>query len=317
VTRPTLDPLRKRSHRGPLVVGVTVALLGSLVAVLLLRPDPAPVAASGEPAVLLAAGDIGDCETPGDEATAELLADFPNATIVTLGDNAYPQGRAEDFARCFEPTWGEFKARIRPSPGNHDYSTDGAEAYFAYFGGAAGDPEQGWYSFDVGAWHVISLNSECRRVGGCEPDESQARWLTRDLETNAEGCVLAYWHRPPFTSGRYGDNQRDKRRMQVLWRILYEHRADVVLTGHEHGYERFDPLDAQGREREDGMRLFVVGTGGGNLRDYDDPPLPATAVRDGATWGVLKLTLHATRYAWEFLPAADGSFRDAGEGTCR
>lgn len=307
----------RRSLTGLVVVAGLVTALGVVLALGSFTSGASESGAAASSPVVLAAGDIGDCETEGDEATARLLERFRDATILTLGDNAYPEGTHADFQRCFHPTWGRFKARIRPSPGNHDYSTDDAEGYFDYFGEAAGDPDRGWYSFDLGTWHLVSLNSECRRVGGCETDEPQARWLADDLTRNAELCTLAYWHRPPYTSGRYGDNERDKLRMQVLWRIAYERGVDVVLVGHEHSYERFLPMDAAGNAEEAGMRLFVVGTGGGNLREYGGPPLPTTAARFSDAWGVLKLTLEPTRYRWEFVSADGASVRDAGEAECR
>jgi hypothetical protein len=270
------------------------------------------------PAVLLAAGDIGDCEEPGDEATVKLLAQYPEATIAALGDIAYPHGRTSDFERCYERTWGRFKDRTRPAPGNHDYATRHAAGYFAYFGAAAGDPDEGWYSYDVGPWHAVSLNSECRRVGGCDPNDPQALWLVSDLRRNSETCQLAYFHRPPFSSGRYGKPSRNLDRMRVLWRLLYEQGVEIVLVGHEHSYERFAPMGPDGSADPDGPRLFVVGTGGGNLRDFGGPPLPTTEVRNSNTWGVLKLTLLPTSYEWEFLPApGSGGFTDSGSGSCR
>ena len=300
------------------VVAAAVVLVGAAVgAATVIFSEDDGAGATADSVVLLAAGDIGDCNEPGDEATAELLAQHPDATIAALGDMAYQHGSASDYERCFEPTWGPYKDRIRPTPGNHDYGTKGAAGYFGYFGDAAGDPDEGWYSYDLGHWHVVSLNSECRRVGGCDPNDPQATWLVADLRRNSETCQLAYFHRPPFSSGRYGDPGRNIDRMRVLWRILYDHGVEVVLVGHEHSYERFAPMGPDGAADARGPRLFVVGTGGGNLRDYDGPPLPTTEVRNSDTWGVLKLTLEPARYEWEFLPIEGATFRDAGSGTCR
>ena len=311
-----------RAMRGWLIriaiVGAAVVAVGAAVAAATaVLSDDAPQLAPPRTAVLLAAGDIGDCEQPGDEATAQLLARYPNATIAALGDLAYQHGSPEDFERCYEPTWGRFKDRTRPAPGNHDYSTKGAAGYFGYFGTAAGNPDEGWYSYDLGPWHIVSLNSECRRVGGCARDEPQIVWLENDLRQNTEVCQLAYFHRPPYTSGRYRDDYNDLPRMRLLWRVLVEHGVDIVLVGHEHSYERFVPMDELGNADSHGTYLFVVGTGGGNLREYREPPLPTTAVRNADTWGVLKLTLHEDRFDWEFLRARGGNFTDSGSGRCR
>ena len=301
---------------GLLVTGVLVIGAAIAGAVAFLSSDGET--AELRPVVLLAAGDIGDCEQPGDERTAELLAQYPEATIAALGDMAYQHGSASDYDRCYHPTWGRFKDRTRPTPGNHDYGTQHAAGYFEYFGAAAANPDEGWYSYDVGTWHAVSLNSECRRVGGCDATDPQAVWLVNDLRSNSETCQLAYFHRPPFSSGRYGRESRNTLRMRVLWRLLYEQGVDVVLVGHEHSYERFMPMGPDGSPDPDGTRLFVVGTGGGNLRAYDGPPLPTTEVRNSNTWGVLKLTLLPNGYEWEFLGApGGGGFTDSGTGSCR
>lgn len=305
--------------RGAIALAGLLLVGGAVAGALLILGGGGEAAPDRPPptAVVLAAGDIGDCEEPGDEATVKVLASHPEATILALGDLAYPHGEPGDFDKCYEPTWGRFADRTKPAPGNHDYATKDAAGYFEYFGTAAGDPDKGWYSFDVGAWHIVSLNSECRRVGGCEPHEPQAQWLIGDLRENSDKCQLAYFHRPPFTSGRYRDDTKNVTRMRVLWRILVDHDVEIVLVGHEHSYERFTPMDGDGNADPIGTRLFVVGTGGGNLREYRDPPLPTTDVRNDDTWGVLKLALGPTTYKWEFLPAAGGDFTDAGSGNCR
>ena len=266
--------------------------------------------------VLLAAGDIAECDHQGDEATGRILAEYPNATIATLGDNAYQDGTLEEFQSCYAPSWGPFKDRTRPATGNHDEATKNAQGYWDFFGAQGGPYDRYYYSYDLGAWHIVVLNSDCWRVGGCEAGDPQAQWLQRDLEQHPNLCILAYWHRPPFSSGRYGD-PKDTERVRPLWRVLFEKGADVLLTGHEHSYERFAPMNAEG-ERDDasGVRLFVVGTGGGNLRDFENNPLPTTEVRDDQTWGVLKLTLKPTGYDWNFLPVAGKTFADSGSATC-
>jgi Calcineurin-like phosphoesterase len=266
--------------------------------------------------VLLAAGDIAECDAQGDEATARLLNAYPKATIAALGDLAYPHGRDKDFARCFDPSWGQFKDRIRPATGNHDHATKDARGYADYFGSRGGPVDRYYYSYELGAWHVAVLDSDCWRVGGCGPNDPQATWLRRDLRDHPARCTLAYWHRPPFSSGRYGDPENTDR-VRPLWRVAVEEGVDIVLTAHEHSYERFVPMDADGGRDDEGTRLFVVGTGGGNLRKYHRPPLPTTVVRNDDTWGVLRLTLHADGYDWKFLPVPGRRFTDAGTGSCQ
>jgi hypothetical protein len=279
------------------------------------RGDAGGVGGTGTP-VLLAAGDIAECEDQGDEATARILAEYPNSTIAALGDNAYQDGTSEEFQECYAPSWGPFKDRTRPTTGNHDNATKNAQGYWDFFGARGGPYDRYYYSYELGTWHVVVLNSDCWRVGGCDPDDTQAQWLRRDLERHPNLCTLAYWHRPPFSSGRYGDPKATGR-VRPLWAVLHEEGADVLLTGHEHSYERFAPMNAAG-ERDDagGVRLFVVGTGGGNLRDFENDPLPTTEVRQDHTWGVLKLTLRSAGYDWKFLPVAGKTFADSGSGTC-
>jgi acid phosphatase type 7 len=266
-------------------------------------------------AELLAAGDIAECDHRGDEATAQLLAEHPRATIAALGDLAYEHGSYEDFVRCFGPSWGRFRDRIRPTTGNHDHATRRASGYTRYFGDRAAAEAGFHYSYDLGKWHVVVLDSDCWRVGGCGPNDPQATWLRRDLRDHPARCTLAYWHRPPFSSGRYGD-PKNTDRVRPLWRVAVEEGVDIVLTAHEHSYERFVPMDADGGRDDEGTRLFVVGTGGGNLRKYHRPPLPTTVVRNDDTWGVLRLTLRAGGYDWKFLPVAGRRFTDSGTGSC-
>jgi acid phosphatase type 7 len=265
--------------------------------------------------VLLAAGDIAECDAQGDEATARLLNAYPKATIAALGDLAYPHGRDKDFARCFDPSWGQFKDRIRPATGNHDHATKNARGYANYFGSRGGTVDRYYYSYELGDWHVAVLDSDCWRVGGCGPNDPQATWLRRDLRDHPARCTVAYWHRPPFSSGRYGD-PKNTDRVRPLWRVAVEEAVDIVLTAHEHSYERFVPMDPDGGRDDEGTRLFVVGTGGGNLRKYHRPPLPTTVVRNDDTWGVLRLTLRAGGYDWKFLPVAGRRFTDSGTGSC-
>lgn len=259
-------------------------------------------------AVLVGAGDIADCGSSGDDATAALL-DAIAGTVFTAGDNAYGDGTASEFVECYDPTWGRHKARTRPSPGNHDYDTDGAAAYYAYFGTRAGPEGRGYYSYDLGDWHIISLNSNIDMHAG-SPEE---QWLRADLSATTKRCVLAYWHHPRFSSSSAHGNQEQT---QPLWQALYDHAAEIVIAGHDHTYERFAPQTPAGAADPDrGIRQFVVGTGGKDHYDFG-PPLPNSEARDNTSYGVLKITLYPGSYSWAFIPAAGGAFRDSGSGTC-
>jgi len=276
------------------------------------RPPRLQFIGAGEAeAVVLAAGDIADCRSQGDEATARLLERTPG-TILTLGDLAYPSGRPEDF-RCYDASWGRFKSRTRPSPGNHEYLTRDASGYFDYFGSAAGQRDKGYYSFDEGAWHIVSINSNCSRVGGCGRGSAQERWLRSDLAATSRRCTVAYWHHPLFSSGQHGAH----RNMRPIWDALYEAGAEIVLSGHDHNYERFAPQTPAGApDPARGIRQFVVGTGGKNYTRIRSPQ-PNSEVRNDNTFGVLKLTLRPSGYRWQFIPEAGKSFTDTGSGICR
>jgi hypothetical protein len=262
---------------------------------------------------LVGAGDIANCELAGAEMTAQLLDSFPNAAILTLGDNTYPHGEMTEFQDCFEPTWGRYKIRIHPSAGNHDYFTVNASGYYGYFGAAAGDPDKGYYSYDLGDWHIIVLNSNCDFVGGCELGSPQEEWLRNDLETNPALCTLAYWHHPLFSSGEHGNNIQ----MIDLWQTLYASGADLIINGHDHNYERFAPQDPEGNpDPFRGIRQFVVGTGGGELRNVTSSLKPNSELVIANTYGLIKLDLNPTSYSWTFLPVAGSTTTDSGSGTC-
>jgi hypothetical protein len=264
-----------------------------------------------ESAVLVGAGDIASCGSDQDEKTANLL-DGIEGTVFTLGDNAYDDGSTSQYRECYEPTWGRFKDRTRPAPGNHEYKTEDAAPYFKYFGEAVGDPKGGYYSYDLGAWHVVVLNSNCKAVGGCGEDSPQVRWLQADLADHPALCTLAYWHHPRFTSGKYDNNAG----MRPLWEALYEADAEIVMSGHDHNYQRYAPQDPDGRaDPAGGIRQFVVGTGGKSLYDIEHPGANLEVSND-RSYGVLKLTLGADNYDWEFIPTERGRFTDSGSGTC-
>jgi hypothetical protein len=262
--------------------------------------------------VLLAAGDIASCASTGDEATAALLDARPAAIVATLGDNVYDSGSATEFAKCYDPSWGQSKARTKPAPGNHDYGTAGAAGYYGYFGATAGDPAKGYYSYEVGTWHVVALNSNCTIVS-CSAGSAQEQWLRADLAAHPAACTLAYWHHPRYSSGTtHGSSTAT----QALYQALYDNNADVILSGHEHNYERFAPMNATGGlDAARGIRSFVVGTGGASHYPFGRP-VTGSEIRNGDTFGVLSLTLKAGGYDWQFVPEAGKTFTDSGTGTC-
>ena len=266
------------------------------------------VIVGSEDIVFIGAGDIAGCTSAyRDEATAAIIDRYPAAAVYTLGDNAYPDGTTANFNQCYDPTWGRFKDRTRPAPGNHDYHVAGATGYFGYYGALAGPAGRGYYSYDLGNWHIISLNSEI----DASATSPQAAWLTQDLRDHPAACTLAYWHKPLFTSGQHSPSTE----MRPLFTILYDSGADVVLSGHNHTYERFAPQRPD-RTRDDanGIRYFVAGSGGASLYDFVRTE-PNSEVRHKG-WGVLKLTLKASDYSWEFLPVEGSSLADAGTGAC-
>lgn len=272
----------------------------------------APLLASAEttlgpPAVLLAAGDIADCG-PGAAATAILIDAHPGL-ILAVGDLAYPLGSGEDFKKCFAPTWGRFLRRMISVPGNHEYMTAGAQPYFAAMGNVAGPPRKGYYSLDYRGWHLIALNSHIPM----NPNSAQAEWLKADIAQTTARCRLAFLHLPRFSSGEGGDNDST----DALWKTLAAGGVSIVIAGHDHLYERFALLNADGSvDESDGMRAFTVGTGGAML---DRKPLWARRHSERlitGRWGVLKLELGKEGYRWAFLDTK-GQVADSGEGKCR
>jgi hypothetical protein len=265
--------------------------------------DRVPARSTSDP-VVVAAGDIAPPGTGwGHRETSDrILAIDPNV-VLPLGDNQYPSGTLSDFRRYYGLTWGRFKRKTRPTPGNHDYETAGAAGYFAYFGRLARPKGRSYYSFDLGAWHLISLDSNVDVQAGSRQD----RWLRADLAATTKRCILAYWHHPRFTSGAH---QGDNPWVGPLWNALYTARADVVLGGHEHNYERFARQNPAGRATPQGIRQFVVGTGGAYLIGFAAPKANSQ-VRRSDTWGVLVLVLHRRSYEWRFV-SEDGDVVDRG-----
>ena len=270
---------------------------------------PSPVsnvaAPGGPPGTLVGAGDIALCGSAGAEATAKVLDDL-RGTVFAAGDVAYPIGAEADFRDCYGPTWGRHRARTRPVPGNHEYQTPGASGYYDYFGGNAGPAGLGYYSYTVGPWLVLAVNSEIPSG----PGSPQYEWVRAELTRDARLCTAVIWHRPLFSSGRNGPNAD----MRELWRLLYSRDVDIVINGHDHIYERFAPQTPDGQYDPDrGIRQFTVGTGGA-------PPTPvgssANSEIAASIWGVASFTLQSDSYRWDFVPVEGESFRDSGVGRC-
>lgn len=339
--RPPRPGTVTRPRRRPALV--LAALLGSLVLTVHGAPgaraagERASVAAAAADPVIAAAGDIscdpanknwnggdGTSQACRQKATSDLIASGSFAAVLPLGDNQYECGSLWAYQNAYDLSWGRFKSITHPAPGNHEYLTHGgtdcttanagAAGYYGYFGTLAGTvaPGKGYYSYDVGAWHLVSLNSNCSDAGGCGPTSAQGKWLQADLAAHSGQCILAYWHIPLFSSGG-----RASPNSQPFWNALYAAHADVVLNGHDHIYERFAPQNPSGQlDPVNGIREFIAGTGGNNHTSIANVAANSV-VRDTTTFGVLELTLHPGSYDWQFVPAAgSGSFTDSGSGTC-
>jgi hypothetical protein len=274
-----------------------------------------PPTATPTPAVLIGAGDVVVCGVDHDEQTAALveqqLALFPDATVFIAGDDVNESGRAVEYRNCFTPSWGRFLDRIRPVPGNHDMMTDQGAPYYAYFGKAAGEPGLGYYSYNLGSWHIVALNSNCDIIA-CGKNSYEVQWLREDLQKNQTLCTLLYWHHPRFGSGIEGSVGL----VSSFWRTAYEFGAEVVVNGNDHDYERFAPQDPDGNlDLARGIREFVVGTGGAELRGWGTIK-PNSEVRDNQTHGVILFELYPDHYTWNFLPSEGGTFTDQGTVMC-
>jgi hypothetical protein len=294
---------------------------------------PPPVSFSTDP-VIAAAGDVacdpispsfnggaGTATSCRQRYTSDLLVEAGLAAVLTLGDLQYEDGTLANYQLSFDPTWGRVRDILRPAVGNHEYQVASAAGYFDYFNGAgnqlgpAGDRTKGYYSFDIGAWHLISLNSNCSIAGGCGAGSPQELWLKADLAAHPATCTLAYWHHPQFSSGPHG-NGGGVNGTDALWQDLYDAGGDLVLSGHDHDYERFAPQTAAGTaDPARGIREFVVGTGG-KTHYLFSTLRPNSEVRNADTFGVLKLVLHPAGYDWSFVPEAGGAFTDSGSETC-
>jgi acid phosphatase type 7 len=299
-----------------------MAIVGSIT---LLLPQNTATAATTE-VVVVAAGDVA-CR-PGSKpraaenkcmqkATSDLVIRQKPRAVLALGDLQNLHGTLEEFQGAYDPTWGRFLDKTFPVPGNHEYDTPGAAGYFVYFGERAGDWDKGYYSFDLGGWHIVALNSTLcdEDLGGCELLRSkQERWLRADLAAHRNKCTLAYWHNPRFSSGSFAGSSADT---EPLWQALYDARAELVLSAHAQHYERFARQDAEGNADPRGMRQFVVGTGGEALHPLGERK-PNSVRLNNTTLGVLKLTLRPDSYSWEFVPLpGSGGYTDSGTAACQ
>lgn len=315
-----------------MVPAVAISLLGAACSGSSPASSPAPPPRSGDPAIV-AVGDIacdpadpnfadgnGTTNNCQQQATSDVAAAANPTAVLALGDTQYECGGTAAYAQSYDRSWGRLKSITHPVPGNQEYDTAGtdcpaagtAEGYFRYFGKAAGPQLAGWYSFELGAWHVIALNANCDAVGGCDKGSPQYAWLLKDLAGDRARCTLAFWHQPRFSSGSHNnDGQLDD-----AWKALYAAHADVVLNGHDHVYERFAPQDPKQQPTPAGIREFIVGSGGDDHGSFDSQAEPSSQLRDATTFGVLEMILHPTDYDWQFLPVAGGTFTDRGTATC-
>jgi hypothetical protein len=284
-----------------------------------------PVTSMNKDPIIMAAGDIacdpqssnfndgkgknGHCQMM---ATSDVVIKAKPSAVLALGDNQYEKGEFANFQASYDPTWGRFKSITRPVAGNHEYYGNNGEGYYKYFGKAAGDRDKGYYSFNLGNWHLIALNSNCKAIGGCEVGSPQEKWLKADLQKNPKACTLAYWHHPRFSSGTHGNNKI----VEDLWKDLYDAGAELVLSGHDHSYERFAPQGLNEKaDPQKGIRQIVIGNGGKNL--YPFKTIRGNSeVRDNESYGVLKVALHPKSYDWELMPIAGDTFTDKGSTPC-
>ncbi len=303
----------RASTKKALLVGLLSAATVLALAVTPARAADPLVAAVGDIACSSLPTNPDSCQQ---QATSDLLVGKPLSAVLMLGDGSYEDGTLAQYQTYYDPTWGRFKSITHPATGNHEYQTPGAQGYYQYFGPAAGDPSQGWYSYDVGTWHMIVLNSNCYVFKGCGANTPQVQWLKADLAAHKNSCTLAYYHHPHFTSGSTNDDNSGHNPTGAFWDALYAAGADVILNGHDHDYERFGAQSPIGEpDPAYGIREFIVGTGGRSYNSFLEPSLNSE-VREGRTYGVLFLTLHPTSYDWRFVPVPGKTFTDSGTGRC-
>jgi hypothetical protein len=314
----------RRSARSRAIYLLAVGLLvvglgwwGNAMRALAQLAASAKIDGAEQSAVLVGAGDVVGCRDPrGAAATAKLIEKIPGTVFVT-GDLVYDAVTLPQFQACYGTTWGKFKARTRPALGNHEYRQADASPYFQYWGAQAGPAGKGYYSYELGAWHVVVLNTNCEvaELGGCAAGSPQEVWLREDLRAHRGACIVAYGHHALFSSGLFRSHAVHPE-LKPFWEDLYAAHADLILAGHEHSYERFAPQDPEGRaDPQRGIREIVAGTGGRSHGPLG-LALANSEVRNAETYGVLKLTLGVSGYTWEFISEEGGTFRDSGAGVC-
>lgn len=339
-------PTNRRLRWSGLILIVAVAVAAMVAVTLFMLPVHTTRPADAGDPVIAAAGDIacdprnrnfkdgnGSAGSCRQQAVSDLLVDSQLTAVLALGDIQYYCASHRAFLDSYDKSWGRVKDITHPVPGNHEYlaaGTDNAAAgeantwtgcdignknaagYYQYFGAAAGDVAKGYYSFDLGTWHIVAINSSCSHSGGCRADSPQLTWLREDLAAHPTRCTLAFWHHPRFSSGKHGSDAD----YAPLWDALYAAGVEVVLNGHEHIYERFAPQKPT-TERDDqhGIRQFTVGTGGANHTDVVTT-VRNSEVHETTTFGVLKMTLHPDSYDWEFVPEKGRTFTDSGTDRC-
>lgn len=293
-------PSKPTFLRGNLILKTVTTLVPILLILMLIGGEAIQVhAQTTDTVVVVGAGDISSCSQNNDTKTANLLANIPG-TVVALGDNVYENGTLTEYNNCYGPTWGLYKSRTKPVPGNHEYQTSGAAGYYNYFGVSK------YYAYNLGAWRIYALNSEI----DVSSTSTQVAWLKNDLAANPKNCVLAYWHRP-----RWSSTGSIASKMQTIWAVLADAKAEVVLSGHAHNYERFAQMNRNGITINPGLRQFVVGTGGNGHSGFGSI-LSSSRARNASTYGVLKLTLKPAGYDWKFVPIAGQTYTDSGSTSC-
>ena len=317
MNRPILFKLHSLQHLA------RIGLFALLVGLMMVLSQPLSILAASDP-VIVAAGDIACDPTKSnfnggngtknachEKATADLIGSLNPNAVLPLGDTQYTAATLSQYSKSYNPTWGVFKNITFPIPGNHEYLTKNAADYYTYFGAAAHDPKKGYYSYNIGAWHLIAMNAECGNIGGCGSGSLEETWLKNDLAANTKPCILAYWHEPRFSSASAGNTGRVK----VFWQDLYQAHADLVLNGHAHVYERFDLQSPSQKADAKGIREIVVGTGGDSHGSWSKIQ-PNSQARDNTAFGVLKLTLHSSSYSWQFVAEPGKNFTDSGTQAC-
>jgi calcineurin-like phosphoesterase family protein len=307
---------RNKRRRFSVLIG-----LAALTPALIAACGRAPAShADARTVTVVAAGDIacGPTDLPDalgltcrQIATSDLVLKLHPTAVLVLGDNQYPVGRDKSYYLFYALSWGRFRSITHPVPGNHEYLSREAEGYYDYFGTAAGVPSRGYYSFNLGAWHLIALNSNCTFIGGCYSGSPEERWLAADLRRHPSMCTLAYWHQPRFSSGQHLNEPT----YGAFWRDLFAAHADIVLNGHDHDYERFAPQDPFGHANPSGLREFIVGTGGKSHYPFKKIQ-PNSVIRNDRAFGVLALTLRPHSYSWRFDSIKGSSFQDSGTAQC-